>query len=241
MTCIYKITSPTDKVYIGQTMNFKQRTGCYKSSHCKGQSKLYNSLQKHGWDNHKVEILLELREDIQPEMLTYWEQFFMDYYRELGYSLLNIREAGDHGKLSPETRKKMSKVRIGKVAPAETRKKMSKAHKGRIFSTETCKKISDSKRGHKHPLFGKHLSQETKQKMSEATRGERGNSFKGFVLAYKDGEFVGRYAGCTDAENQLGVSFGAVCKSIKQQRPLTRQWSGYQFFRESINLTSPTP
>jgi hypothetical protein len=64
--------------------------------------------------------------------------------------------------------------------------------------------------------------------------GENNHSFKGYILAYKDAELIGRYAGCYAAAKQLGVSPSSVCKSINQQCFLSKL--GYQFFREPINL-----
>lgn len=54
---IYKITSPSGKVYIGQTVNFNKRMGVYNGGHCKQQPKMHRSFLKHGINNHTVEIL----------------------------------------------------------------------------------------------------------------------------------------------------------------------------------------
>ena len=51
----------------------------------------------------------------------------------------------------------------------ETRKRMSDAQKGRLVSEDTRKKLSDAKKGENNPRYwkGKHLSQDTRQKISE--------------------------------------------------------------------------
>ena len=54
---IYKITSPSNKVYIGQSKNINSRIKTYEKLRCKGQTKLYNSLKKYGFKNHKIEII----------------------------------------------------------------------------------------------------------------------------------------------------------------------------------------
>lgn len=61
---IYKITSPTNKIYIGQSINIKGRWGSYRNLDCKSQDKLYKSLKKHGPENHKFEIVQLLPADI---------------------------------------------------------------------------------------------------------------------------------------------------------------------------------
>lgn len=50
---IYKITSPSGKIYIGQSRDLDKRLKSYKcgSSKTKGQPKLYNSFEKYGIDN----------------------------------------------------------------------------------------------------------------------------------------------------------------------------------------------
>lgn len=59
---IYKITSPTNKIYIGQSKNIYKRWNSYKSLNCKSQPYLYNSLRKHKVKNHKFEIICECEE-----------------------------------------------------------------------------------------------------------------------------------------------------------------------------------
>jgi len=54
---VYKITSPSNKVYIGITKNIIRRFKEYKSLRCKSQILIYNSLKKYGWDSHIKEIL----------------------------------------------------------------------------------------------------------------------------------------------------------------------------------------
>ena len=54
---IYKITSPSNKIYIGQGIDIYIRWNEYKRLKCKRQPKLYASLKKHGVDNHKFEIV----------------------------------------------------------------------------------------------------------------------------------------------------------------------------------------
>jgi group I intron endonuclease len=46
---IYKLTSPSNKCYVGQTVNINKRFSEYKTfHHCKNQPKLFNSLKKYG-------------------------------------------------------------------------------------------------------------------------------------------------------------------------------------------------
>ena len=54
MIGIYKITSPSDRIYIGQSIDINKRFRKYYNLKCKQQPKLYNSLCKYGVDAHIV-------------------------------------------------------------------------------------------------------------------------------------------------------------------------------------------
>ncbi len=52
------ITSPTGRLYVGSTINIERRISHYKCTLGKSQRKLYNSLKKYSWENHKFEIIM---------------------------------------------------------------------------------------------------------------------------------------------------------------------------------------
>lgn len=145
MTGIYIITSPTNKVYIGQSWALEQRLEQYKKLDCLKQRKIYASLKKHGVNTHKFEVILELREDISQTDLDTWEEYFYELYRA-NHELLNIRFPGSRGRHSEETRQLFSKINkirfskpennvfFGKKHSEESRRKMSLSHKGTTHS-----------------------------------------------------------------------------------------------------------
>lgn len=55
---VYKIISPSNKIYIGKTKNIRKRFLKYSNLNCEQQVKLFNSFNKYGFENHNVEILL---------------------------------------------------------------------------------------------------------------------------------------------------------------------------------------
>ena len=61
MIGIYKITNPNGKVYIGQSVDIEKRLSNYKrlSQSILEQPAIYNSLLKHGVENHIFEIIEE--------------------------------------------------------------------------------------------------------------------------------------------------------------------------------------
>ena len=94
---IYKIISPTGGIYIGQTINYKDRVCAYKRAACKKQSRLYASIISHGWENHKIEILEQLPKNITilNEREIYWIAFYKCNHRR--YPLnhgLNLNDGG---------------------------------------------------------------------------------------------------------------------------------------------------
>jgi group I intron endonuclease len=80
MIGIYKITSPTKKIYIGQSVNIEKRILSYKGLHCKNQTIIYNSLKKYGVDKHKFEILCEC----EISELNDKERYYQDLYSAIG-------------------------------------------------------------------------------------------------------------------------------------------------------------
>lgn len=176
MVGIYKITSPTGKVYIGQSTDIEKRWKHYKKHKCKSQRRLYNSFQKYGVDNHKFEILYVI-EDYIPEL--YWshlndlEVWYWLKSKMTGHKLLNIRFPGSNGNLSEETKKRIGESNKGKTRSPEAKKKISESKKGKKrspLSEETKKKLSKGRLGNKYGRGnkGKTRSPEAKKKMSDA-------------------------------------------------------------------------
>lgn len=88
---IYLIESPNKKLYIGQSRDINKRFYGYKLLHCKGQPHLFNSLAKHGVDNHIFTII----ETCSWNDLNEAERFYIGYFKYLGFELLNIAFGGD--------------------------------------------------------------------------------------------------------------------------------------------------
>ena len=138
MIGIYKITSPTNKVYIGQSWNLEKRFSTYNKLHCKAQKKLYASLNKYGVDNHEFEVIIELNQFISQLCLDKYEQYYINFFKNENIELMNLRDGGSRGKFSEESLNKMK----GKKISIETRKKISNTLKGHKHSDKTKQKIS---------------------------------------------------------------------------------------------------
>jgi len=227
---IYKITSPSGRVYIGQTINFKKRMDEYKGydtpkSPVKVQRKLYNSFKKYGFDSHIKEIISEydqgLNNSILDEMEIYWINEYNSYTNGL-----NCTKGGQGT--------------AGRIHSKETREKISNTHKliqsgkGRIFSEETRRKMSNSRRGihrteitkikiglgnkgkkmsetQKHKLSqslsNRNLSDEHKKKIGRFNLGKKSKIRKEIYCS--NGEV---YEHLKDASNKLSISMSTISR-----------------------------
>ncbi len=187
---IYLITTPNNKKYVGQSWNIEKRFKRYLRLDCKSQIKLYNSFIKYGASNHIFTILEDIssinesNEIIQSKLNDLEHSHWLALTES--FEMLNIREPkGSRGKLSIETRHKLSIINkgannpmYGRVMGEEQRINVSKFHTGIKRSDETRKRISDSKMGKKRSEDvkraisegnkGKIVSEESRRKMSES-------------------------------------------------------------------------
>jgi group I intron endonuclease len=75
---IYKITSPSGKIYIGQSVNIDRRWIHYGNIDCKQQPHIFNSLKKYGPENHTFDKIEECSEDMLLKREIYWKQYYID-------------------------------------------------------------------------------------------------------------------------------------------------------------------
>ena len=102
---IYKITSPSGRIYIGQSINLEKRFKTYRNGHCKKQPRLINSFKKHGVENHQFDII----EYCSEEELNCSERFWQDEFDVLSENGLNcvLQECGQTRKIYSEEFKKL--------------------------------------------------------------------------------------------------------------------------------------
>lgn len=212
MIGIYKIVSPSKKIYIGQSINIKQRFVKYKSMHCKAQPRLFASFFKYGVKNHVFEIVCECLEF----ELNDKERFYQDLFDSSGAKGLNcqLTKSGDrNGTHSQETRDKLRKSHTGKKRTKEHIANSVKGRIGYIHSESTRLKISKSNTGYIH-------SEESKRKMSETKKGmkfskEIVDERKKIILDQQTGIF---YFGILEASKIIGLSYWQLSDRLKGRR-----------------------
>src|SRR5574343_205909 len=130
MIGIYKITSPSGKIYIGQSNDIERRFYCYSViNNCDNQIRLKRSLLKYKPENHIFEII----EECSIESLNERERYWKKCNNVLGEKGLNCKLSNTNAKNA--------------LLSDATKTKISKAHKGKILSKETKQKMSISKIG----------------------------------------------------------------------------------------------
>lgn len=185
MIGIYKITNPSGKIYIGQSVNIMQRINKYKNAKCITQPIILKSILKYGWDNHIFEIVCECKEEELNELERHYQEKF-DCIGNNGMNCMLTRTSTKSGKASSRTIAKLTgrklsestreKMRNKKLSE-ETKEKISQSNIGRKVSEETRKKISQSNTGKKRSVEHiekmklRVMSNETKEKIKLAKTG----------------------------------------------------------------------
>lgn len=172
---IYKLTSPSGKIYIGQSIDLDKRLKRYKRLDCKDQPKLYNAISKYGFDSFKIEILYETTNEFKyiNLMLDAMEIKWIKYFNSInnGY---NITKGGGGCK--------------GYKHTDESKLKISIANKIKI------------------------VSEETKRKMSESSKGKK--SINQYDL---NGIFIKEWNSIKEAANFIGISSTAIHKNLNEK------------------------
>jgi group I intron endonuclease len=113
MIGIYKIVSPTGRVYVGQSINIEKRQESYRRGiNYKNQTKLYNSILKYGFSEHIFEVI----EQCSVEDLNIRERYWQDLYNVLeeGLNCKLTKTDDKSGEHSNETKKRQSKTMLEK-------------------------------------------------------------------------------------------------------------------------------
>lgn len=130
ITGIYKITSPSGRIYIGQSVNIASRWYGYLYFAKRRQTRLYNSFQKYGVDQHRFEVIEECKKDKLNERERYWQ----DYYDVLNqHTGLNCRLTGTEDNYA--------------VFSEELKVSLSNGQKGRKMSEKTKEKWKEQRAG----------------------------------------------------------------------------------------------
>jgi len=198
---IYKLTSPSGKCYIGQSVDMELRISKYRSGNCKRQFSLYNALKKYGFENFNIEYLFVIKKvKGLDNILDYLETKYIKKYNSvspLGYNLTT--GGGNSHSCSEETKLKMSIAATGRKYTEEAKMNISLAKKGKKTHTEA------SKRGLSLARKGVPYSEETILKMG-----------KHVICSTLYGM---EFPSIKEAARILGIGSTTLCQHLKRQYP----------------------
>lgn len=195
---IYKVTNLiNNKVYIGQTINFKKRKSHHLSVSFNPKNSSYDhyfhrSIRKYGKNNFSWEVICILDIEDKHELknqLDYLEKYYIKKYNSFkdGY---NLTKGGDGGCL-------------GRVLNKETRLRISNSKKGMIFTESHKKKLSLSKTGCKHNLYG--------------IKGSQNKTSKPIIQYDKDHNLIREFISLTEASKTLSINIGNISSCLKKR------------------------
>ena len=149
MVGIYKITNLVNgKVYIGQSQNIKERWKDHRTDYKRGEVILYRAMRKYGIDNFSFEVIEECSVDELNEKEIYYIAEYNSYIYAENSNGYNMTIGGDG--MRGFHHKEVSKEKISSI--------LTNLYKDK----------------EKHPMFGRKLTQETKDKISKSRIGIEG-------------------------------------------------------------------
>jgi len=215
---IYKITSPSGKIYIGQSTNIRKRYYSYITSanlDNPSQKRLFNSFKKYGVLNHIFEII----EECDLSQLNERELHWSNYYDTLGINGLGSKMGHIGGRMSNESKQKLSMSLKGKKQLQKTIEKRREKIKGREVSEAECINKSIAKKEYfKNNEFtwGHKISEAKKGKPRKPFSEETKNKMKKPILQYdKDMNLIAEYNGTVDAAKVTGVKFDNISQCLR--------------------------
>lgn len=201
---IYKLTSPTGRVYIGKTYNLRGRKNNYRTANCPKQKLLNPSLIKYGFDNHKFEIIDEFDSNLSYSngKEIFWIRSYMSNKHKYPFmDGLNLTEGGE-----------------GTPGKRGTSPKKGKPQ----WNEEHRKRIGLSKIGNTN-MLGKNHSKESRNKMS-ATNSER---YGKPVIQYDlNWNVINEFVSMRVAHRETKVARNAIKDSV---RGVTKNHKNYIF------------
>jgi group I intron endonuclease len=234
---IYKLTSPSGKHYIGQTMDARRRrrTFSHGVAYYSG-ARMDNAVKKYGSNNFKYEILCQLYNINREKLRCQLDELEIAYIKiydsyKSGY---NMTEGGSGAKGCFHTEKsktKLRKIALGRISPF---KGLHHTEENKQAARERGKLLI----GANNPFYGKSHTDKVKKAISEA------NS-KPVIQMDLNGNFLKEFSSAKEAGDYLGnpranSEIIKVCKgyiSPKGKRYLTSL--GYRWKYKQSSTTIP--
>lgn len=195
MGCLYRITFPNAKSYIGITASSaKERFAehCYNSESKRADRAINRAINKYGKESAKLETLViadwNYLVSLEKKAIHAFNTFGRGGYNMTagGEGSLGYKHTADSLKKMGDTHRGNS-YRKGKIFSAESRRKMSLSALGKVLSAETKAKIGAASKGNSYAL-GRKLSDQEKKERSISQRGIGKGSSSGHIGVSKSGD-----------------------------------------------------
>lgn len=261
---IYMYTSPSNKMYIGQTRNEYSRKSVFKNLNKSYANSYIDAARlKYGPENFKYCVLCRI---IAPNLkdLNLWlntlEVYFISKYNstKIGY---NINKGGDT--------RTLEEIELQKQKIKDYYKNHDNPFKGKHHSEEVIKRFSElakNRTGDKNPFYGKKHTEETKlyqsnhmlQRMEDTTKkyGENKDMTLKDYLRQKSSkpvlqidpntnEIIAEYPSAREAARAIGkpkIFYGIsnVCKGFNSDGSTATKAGGYKWKFKEGSTTSKT-
>jgi group I intron endonuclease len=239
MIGIYKITSPSGKIYIGQSRTLEKRKNNYNNLRdCKNQPRLYASLVKYGFFEHIFEVV----EECVVENLNSRERHWQEFYDVLGPKGLNCVLTAADSKPRIHSQESKNTMSIKKLAFLQTPEgKESRAKQNRelkaFYQTEKGKeskaKVDQNLRS-KKTVANTDYAAFQKKRIANTDYAARTANFnyvarnantdwievakkhwKPINQFCKNGTFIKEWNSSIEAGNSLGISPGAISNNLR--------------------------
>lgn len=227
---VYKITSPSGKIYIGITSrDINHRISChlYDAKHY-NKFKLHKAINKYSWNNMNIDIL---KSELSKDLAIKYEKYYIKKYNSYknGYNnTLGGEGAFGHRRVDLEAMSQRTKNRFNKEGEKEKQSERIKSYfknnpEARTRSSENFKKISKLP----HVIAAANKGKGTYEARLNNSKAKGG---KPFLVYDKNNNFIKRYEIIKDACKDLGIkNTGQVCRVLKGMRTHTH---GYRFIYE---------
>lgn len=219
--CVYCLTCPEGKKYVGQSVDLNTRLRQHKHSpKTGGKSAVVNAIRNYGFDNFKVTILAEVEEKTEKERDDKLFQFEKHFVKEMntifpnGYNVSRGGQGNPGWKWDNEYREKILKSRrkpIGKI----------NGMYGKKWAPEYREKVMESRKN----FYNSDKSEELRKKLSERSKGEN-NYFYGAK---------GRNA--PSAQEVYCFELNMIFPTIKQSVEYIHKEFGIKLTRSNVSIS----
>lgn len=229
---VYIITNTiNDMKYVGVTCQtlkarFNQHKVCAMVRHSK--SLIHQAMREYGVDKFEIHLLEDgiSEENAEESEIRYIKQYDTYYAYGNGYNM-TLGGYGTHGYIvTDEARRKISESGIGRKYSDERNEKLRRINTGRYYKPEWRIALSKARIGkfvgEKNNFYGKHHSEQTKQKIRETNSGlpvlqidDTGNIVNEFYNLHDAGVFASEHLSSAKANTCAGRIRVVCCSTHK--------------------------